>query len=260
MAPTYEQLEPWYEHLYARLHAILREVLAAAPGAGRPRALDAGCGSGFQSRVLQELGYETHGVDISPGLLELARDRLPGARFSLGDVEALLYPDASFDAVVCCGSTLSFVAAPARALREIGRVLRPGGRWLLECEHKWSLDLLWALAGGLAGDALGYGMSAREVCRQLARPLGEGFAADYPGYGRLRFFTLAEVDGMLPGARLTRGRVWGIHALTNLIPSTLLHQQHPGRSLVRLFAALGRADAVLGRTGLERRFANSLVV
>src|SRR5262249_34523687 len=140
MAPTYEQLEPWYEHLYARLHAILREVLAPSSTAVCGRALDAGCGNGFQAGLLQELGYETQGADIPPGWRGLPRHRPPGARSPRGDMEDLPYPAGIFDAVVCCGSTLSFVTAPARVLREIGRVLRPGGQLLLECEHKWSLD------------------------------------------------------------------------------------------------------------------------
>lgn len=260
MAGAYEELEPWYEHLYARLHAILREVLAPPPGSARPRALDAGCGIGFQAEVLGDLGYETHGVDIAPRLLALAHDRLPGTSLVRGGLEALPYADASFDAVTCCGSTLSFVEAPARALAEIGRVLRPGGLVLLECEHKWSLDLAWALASALTGDALGYGVSIREAWRPVARPFREGFVAEYPGYGALRFFTLTELDAMLTAARLTRRSVWGIHALTNLIPSTVLHRARLGRPLAGLFAMLCRTDALLARTGLGRRIANSLVI
>ena len=47
MAGQYDQLEPWYEHLYAALHAILKTELVPAQGSARPRALNAGCGSGF---------------------------------------------------------------------------------------------------------------------------------------------------------------------------------------------------------------------
>ena len=260
MAAGYEELEPWYEHLYARLHAILREVLAPLPAQRGGRALDAGCGTGFQARVLHELGYATHGVDVSPELLAAAARRLPGAVFMRGSIEELPYADASFETVSCCGSVLSFVGKPARALAEIGRVLRPGGLLLLECEHKWSLDLAWALLSGLAGDALGYGISARRAWQHLTRPARDGFVAEYPGYGSLRFFTLAELDVMLAAAGITRRRTWGIHALTNVIPSTLLHRARLGRGLVRLFATLCSADAALARTGLAWRFANSLVV
>ncbi len=260
MADSYEELEPWYEHLYATLHAILREVLAPPRGRTRPRALDAGCGTGFQAAVLADLGYEVHGVDLSSKLLAVARDRVGEARIAVGDVERLPYADAAFDVVTCCGSTLSFVDAPARALAELARVLRPGGRLLLDVEHKWSLDLLWMLASGVAGNRMGYDVSAAEVWSYLRRPLRDGFVASYPAYGRLRFFTLSEIDTMVRSAGLTRRRAWGIHALTNVIPSTVLHRPRVSRITARAFTILRRADLVLDRAGLARHLANTLVV
>src|SRR5262249_43235639 len=139
MAEDYDVLEPWYEHLYAVLHPIVLEVLK--PFGDRPRALDAGCGTGFQAALLDRLGYETHGVDIAPRLLAVARRRLAGTGLVLAAVEALPYRAAGFDAVACCGSTLSLVDDPRAAIGELARVLRPGGRLLLEVEHRFSLDL-----------------------------------------------------------------------------------------------------------------------
>src|SRR2546428_655782 len=81
-----------------------------------PQALDAGCGTGFPTALLERLGYGAHGVDVSPGLLAVARRRLPAAALALASVEALPYRDRHFDVATCCGSTLSFVDAPARAL------------------------------------------------------------------------------------------------------------------------------------------------
>jgi SAM-dependent methyltransferase len=257
MAPTYDDLEPWYEHLYDVLHAILREAIGPAPAAGA-RALDAGCGTGFQSALLHTLGWRTHGVDVSGGLLAVARRRLPSAAFALASVEALPYPDARFDAVVCCGSTLSFVDDPARALAELGRVLRPGGRLLLDCEHRPSLDLAWTLASALTGDRLGYGVPPREAWRALA-PRGR-LRLPYPGYGALWLFTRREVGAMLRAAGLTPVRAWGVHGITNLLPSTLLHRPQPPRPLAWAYRALRRLDAVLGGTAPARALANSLVV
>jgi SAM-dependent methyltransferase len=138
MAPIADVVEPWYEHVYARLRRILRAALRPPrPGA---RALDAGCGTGFQTVILAGLGYETHGLDLSARSVAVARERVPAA-LMVGDLVALPYADRAFDAVVCAGSTLDFVETPVRAIEEIGRVLRPGGHLLLECEHKWSLDL-----------------------------------------------------------------------------------------------------------------------
>lgn len=266
MAGSYDELEPWYEHLYQCLHAILASELAPAGGAGS-RALDAGCGTGFQTALLSQLGYRVHGIDLSPGLLAVARKRLPGVALVQGDLAALPYADATFDAVSCCGSTLSFVDDPARVLRELGRVLRPTGRLFLECEHKWSLDLLWALVDALGGNRLGYGTRLADLRRQLARPLTQGFSLDYPvkltdgaeAAMRLRLFTLDEIRAMLAAADLLPVRIWGIHAVTNVIPSTMLHRERLSRRLSLLYRALCVLDRALGAHG-ARRFANSLVV
>lgn len=229
MAGSYDQLEPWYEHLYATLHAIAREVLAPRAGAAA-RALDAGCGTGFQTAVLDRLGYQVHGLDLSAGLLAVARRAHPTARLARGDLEALPYDADSFDAATCCGSTLSLVEDAGRALAELARVLRPGARLLVEVEHRWSPDVGWMLAGALARDALGYGASLRDAWRALARPLAGPCWIDYPagppaGAGfRLRLFAGRELRRLMTGAGLHWQRCWGIHALTNFIPSTVLHR------------------------------------
>jgi SAM-dependent methyltransferase len=257
MAPTYDDLEPWYEHLYDVLHAILREAIGPAPTA-RAMALDAGCGTGFQSAQLQALGWQTHGVDVSAGLLAVARRRLPEAALALASIEALPYPDARFEAIVCCGSTISFVDDPARALAEMGRVLRPGGRLLLDCEHRPSLDLAWTLASALTGDTLGYGVRPREAWRALATR--GRLRLPYPGYGPIWLFTRRDLAGMLRAAGLRLVRAWGVHGITNLLPSTLLHRAQPPRVLASAFRALRRVDAALGGTAPARAMANNLVV
>jgi SAM-dependent methyltransferase len=257
MAPTYDELEPWYEHLYAVLHGILRETIGPAP-AGGGRVLDAGCGTGFQSALLTELGWNAHGIDVSTGLLAVARRRLPGVAFAVGSVEALPYPDARFDAVVCCGSTLSFVDDPARALAELGRVLRPGGRLLLDCEHRPSLDLAWTLASALTGDTLGYGVRPRDAWRAITA--GRSLRLTYPGYGPLWLFTRRELAAMLAAAGLTPVRAWGVHNVTNLLPSTLLHRPRLPLALKAAFRALCRLDARVIGTAPARALANSLVL
>src|SRR5262245_9832016 len=186
MAASYDELEPWYEHLYRRLHGILQ---SAVPGAGGgARALDAGCGTGFQTAIVAALGYRPHGLDVSAASLAVARARLPGARLVRGDLGALPYRDGAFDAVVCAGSAIDFVAEPRAALAEIGRVMRRGAWLLLEYERRFCLDLAWMVASGALGDPLGYGVGPAGARAALARPWGEGIWIDYPGYPRLRLF------------------------------------------------------------------------
>jgi SAM-dependent methyltransferase len=260
MADDYDRLEPWYEHLYAVLHGLLVAELTPPRDGRRRRSLDAGCGSGFQAALLEGLGYASHGVDLAPRLIAQARRRLGRPALALGDLEALPYRDASFDVVVCCGSTLSFVPNPATALRELGRVLSPRGRLLLECEHRASLDVVWALASALTGDSLGYGLSTAAAWRQLAERPRQGCTVEYPGYGRLRLFARGELHAMLVEARLRPLRWWGVHVLTNLIPSTVLHRERLGPVTRALFRRLRALDERLAALTPTQRLANSLVV
>ncbi len=259
MAAGYDDLEAWYQHLYAVLHDILRRALRPAPGPRRPRALDAGCATGFQTAVLGELGYAAHGVDLSAALLAVAQKRLGPGGLVRGDLHALPYRAGTFDAATCCGSTLSFVEDAGAALAELARVLRPGGLLLIECEGRWTLDLGWAWLGGLAGDALGYGLRPGQVWRAATTPAARECRLDYPGYGPLRLFTVGEMARLLGAAGCAPIRTWGVHTVTNLLPSTMLHRPL-GRAAGALFAMLRAADRALAGAPGAARVANSLVV
>jgi SAM-dependent methyltransferase len=260
MADDYDVLEPWYEHFYARLHTILAAVLAPPADGRHRRALDAGCGSGFQTALLHGLGYETHGVDIAARLIAHGRLRAPAARFAHADVTALPYADGAFDAVSCVGSTLSFVERPDAALAEIARVLRPGGILLLECEHKWSLDLAWTFLSSLTGDPLGYGVSLRALWRALRKPLPAAIDLPYPGYGTLRLFSTTDLRRRLDAVGLTCRRTWGLHTITNLIPSTMLHRPTIPGPLAAFYRVLKALDTRASETALGRALSNGVVV
>jgi len=188
----------------------------------------------------------------------VARRRLPDASLALASVEALPWPSGYFDVVVSCGSTLSFVDDPPRALVEMGRVLRPRGRLLLDCEHRPSLDLLWTLGSALTGDSLGYGVTPAEAWRALNQR--DGLRLAYPGYGPIWLFTGRELRRMLLAGGFTTVRAWGVHAVTSLLPSTVLHRTDPPRSLAAAYRALRRLDAALAPTPPARALANSLVI
>ena len=258
MAASYDELEPWYEHLYAQLHRILRSALSPAPPDAL--ALDAGCGTGFQTAILAELGYRPHGLDLSAASLAVARARLPGSRFVRGDLGALPYDDATFDAVVCAGSTLDFVDEPASALAEIARVMRPGARLLLEYERRWCLDIAWTLVSSVTADAFGYGLPPAEARALVAGPWRTGVWVDYPGYPRLRLFTDRELGAMLESSGLRVEQSWGIHAITNLMPSPVLHRPRLPAALRPLYRALRSADARVGSSRVMRAIAAHGVV
>jgi ubiquinone/menaquinone biosynthesis C-methylase UbiE len=95
------------------------------------RILEVGCGRGVALPAIQEHRTPARlvGLDIDPELLAHAADT--PAELVLGDVRAMPFADASFDVCVDFG-TCYHIARPLDALREIARVLRPGGRFCHE--------------------------------------------------------------------------------------------------------------------------------
>ncbi|MET0233002.1 MAG: methyltransferase domain-containing protein [Kibdelosporangium sp.] len=101
--------------------------LGTQPG---DRVLDVGCGNGQASaRLAAELGVEVVGITISDHHLAQAKQLRSAGNlaFRLADAMALPFPDGCFDAVAAIES-ISLMPQPERAVREIARVLKPGGR------------------------------------------------------------------------------------------------------------------------------------
>src|SRR5688572_10844730 len=103
-----------------------RELLAFARLASGENVLEIGCGPGF---VLAEAGATGRlvGVDVSPKMLDAARGRAPNAQGVRAAVEHLPFVDGVFD-LAYCRSVLHHVLDPAPMIREMARVVRPGGR------------------------------------------------------------------------------------------------------------------------------------
>jgi FAD/FMN-containing dehydrogenase/trans-aconitate methyltransferase len=117
----------WADLAETHNQPLFEAVLDAAKAGPGTRLLDVGCGSGLTLVLATQRGAIPAGLDISPGLLEVARDRLPGADLREGDLEYLPFADATFDAVTGINA-FQFAGDPRRALREAARVTRPGGR------------------------------------------------------------------------------------------------------------------------------------
>jgi len=117
----------WADLAEAHNQPLFEAVLDAAGVGPGTRVLDVGCGSGLTLVLADRRGAIPSGLDISPGLLGIARERLPDAELREGDMESLPFGDAAFDAVVGVNA-FQFAGDPRRALREAARVARPGGR------------------------------------------------------------------------------------------------------------------------------------
>lgn len=119
----------WYTGMRASMLRLLRAYMPETPGR-RPRILDAGCGTGGMLVHLRELG-EAVGVDISEEALHFCRLRgLGPERARHGSIDALPFPEASFDAAVSL-DVLCDLVDDRPGFAELARVLRPGGILLL---------------------------------------------------------------------------------------------------------------------------------
>lgn len=115
------------------------------------RVLDVGCGDGVLTCAAALRGARATGVDPDPAMLAAARTRADKdgitAVFLEGRIERLPFPDAAFDLVVSI-TVLCFVPDASAAVREMARVLRPGGRLVLSELGRWSL---WAMIRRVRG-------------------------------------------------------------------------------------------------------------
>lgn len=108
--------------------------------------LDVGCGTGPMIELLaSELpGRNYTGLDLTPRMIEVANEKgLDGARFVVGDAEAMPFEDASFDAVICANSFHHY-PNPQAFFNEVSRVLRPGGLLVLR-DYTTAAPILWLM-------------------------------------------------------------------------------------------------------------------
>lgn len=118
----------------------LREADAGllGPVAGR-RVVEVGCGAAAASRWLATQGAQAVGVDLSAGMLRHARLAADhsGVRVPLvqADAARLPFADGSFDIACTAFGAIPFVDDSAAVMREVYRVLRPGGRWVFAVTH-----------------------------------------------------------------------------------------------------------------------------
>jgi ubiquinone/menaquinone biosynthesis C-methylase UbiE len=127
----YDGWAPFYDDPENGLFAIeerhIRPILDTLPTG---TVVDAACGTGRHSSYLHERGHMVIGVDASPGMLAIARKKLPTVRFEHADLLALPIDDDSTDAVLC-SLALAHVEDLVPVFAEVARVLRPWGRYVV---------------------------------------------------------------------------------------------------------------------------------
>ncbi|MBA9004417.1 MULTISPECIES: methyltransferase domain-containing protein [Thermomonospora] len=135
-----------------RVREVARRDLAPRPG---DRLLDVGCGAGEEARRLAGMvapAGEVTAVDLSAEAIAVAAQRHDGSavRYAVADVGALPFPDGSFDGVRT-ERVLQHVSDPDRAVAELARVARPGGRLCL-VDTDWESVAVDGLPDDLVAD------------------------------------------------------------------------------------------------------------
>ncbi|GAA1518021.1 class I SAM-dependent methyltransferase [Kribbella lupini] len=184
---AHDALAEWYvenvEGLLDRM-PIERSVLdlfselTLSAGLG-PVVGDIGCGTGRLAPYLSSQGLSPRGVDLSPGMVEVARRDHPGFTFEVGDLRHLPFEDASLAGVVCWFS-LIFLPPTERepAFAELARVVRPGGYFVTAFKPGDGKVRRGGRAAGLGVEYDGYWLPADEMD---ARATAAGFTTVFRG-------------------------------------------------------------------------------
>ncbi len=139
------------ERLIPRIYRERREAtLEWVRQIGLPagaRVLEVGCGAGLSSVALAQQGYAVEAIDSTPEMIRLTNEEAARAdvagrlHASLGDVHSLAFPDASFDLVMAVG-VIPWLHSEAQGLREMSRVLKPGGYLIVTADNAARLNRL----------------------------------------------------------------------------------------------------------------------
>ncbi|MFB3916850.1 MAG: class I SAM-dependent methyltransferase [Terriglobales bacterium] len=141
----------YQDGVYAEIHrersaSVLRlvDALGLAPGA---RILEVGCGAGLTTTALAKRGHIMEAIDSVPAMIELTRRKVEQQGLSdrvhagVGDCHCLGYPENSFEVVIAMGVTPYLHSLPV-ALRELARVLKPGGHIVINADNRWRLNTI----------------------------------------------------------------------------------------------------------------------
>ncbi|HZE67963.1 MAG TPA: class I SAM-dependent methyltransferase [Pyrinomonadaceae bacterium] len=166
----------WFVGRRRILDGFLQDI-CARPDAPRPRILDVGCGTGANLEMLERFG-DAEGVDVSSEALTFCRDRgLNNVR--QGEAERLPFADSSFDLVTAL-DVVEHLDDDQAGLREIYRVLRPGGRALLFVP---AFMFLWGVQDDVSNHRRRYTLASLQQAVESS-----GLAVERATYANLTFF------------------------------------------------------------------------
>src|SRR5262249_48951308 len=204
-----------------RDEAAEAQALAAARLAGVEPGqdpIDLPCGVGRHAIPLARAGFAVTGIDRSATLREEARrraDSVSGCTLVTGDYRSLPFADGSFDGAVCLFTSLGYLGdeQDTHVLAEIGRVLRPGTRLVIEIAHRDTIVTSWNKTGW---HLLGEGRLLLEQrtfdpasgVAQTTQTLVDGASRESRTWS-VRTYTATELLAMLARAGFAEARAYG---------------------------------------------------
>ncbi|MDQ3855756.1 MAG: class I SAM-dependent methyltransferase, partial [Chloroflexota bacterium] len=145
MGSSFEEVSEWWDEQagdagdYYNRHVILPALLKVLGDVRGRAVLDLGCGNGVSSRVLAREGARVTGVDVSPSLIARARERESlsplGIAYQVGDAGDLTGLSLGSYAAVTANMVLMDMEDGAGLLKEAGRLLETGGRFVASLLH-----------------------------------------------------------------------------------------------------------------------------
>ncbi len=207
-----EQSHWWYAGRRRILASFIEDICRRVTDR-RPRILDVGCGTGANLLMLSQYG-DAEGVDVSEDALAFCRERGLD-KVKLGAAEALPYDDATFDLVTAL-DVVEHLDDDLAGLREMRRVLRPGGRVLLFVP---TFMFLWGLQDDVSNHRRRYRLpELRRVLEQA------GFEIERTTYANITFFLpilLARKLMRVTGVKAESENNINVSALNGLLGSVL---------------------------------------
>jgi len=230
VSASYDDVAAAYDFFWPAPGPDIYEVLARYGIAGGS-ILDVGTGTGLAALPLAQRGARVTGVDPSPGMLALARVRLPDSELVAGRAEELPFADGAFDAAIAC-ETFHWVDHEA-ALAEMRRVVRPGG----------AIAIWWSTVSSSSPIV--------EMRREAALEAGVEPAGDALSRGFRAFFAAPFADRAMravPGAVATTVDAWAGYERARVELREAygaLAEAYAAALERRMLRAYGRADARL---------------
>ena len=172
---TYSKYADNYKISYGQPSELMDVFLSLV---GQGRILDAGCGTGTDSAHMASRGFEVTGVDLSAGMLAIAKERFPGIDFRIMDIRSLDFTE-KFSGILASFSIIHLPKADVPAvLRNFYRLLNAGGILFLSVQEGESAEKM--VKTYFSGEEkIFLNVISREELKRLVREAGFSIIKDY---------------------------------------------------------------------------------